>query len=50
MSELVLCGFVVCFDTQRAHGDFGGKDDLNPIHHEERRLSRGPTGRCSVAL
>jgi hypothetical protein len=44
MSELVLCGFDVCLDTQRAHGDFRGKDDLDPIHHEERRLSRGSTG------
>jgi hypothetical protein len=42
--ELVLRGFIVCLDTQRAHGDFRGKDDLGPIHHEERRLSRGSTG------
>jgi hypothetical protein len=28
MPELVLCGFVVCLDTQRADGDFRGKDDL----------------------
>jgi hypothetical protein len=43
-SELVLRGFVVCLYTQRAHGDFRGKDGLGPIHHEERRLSRGSTG------
>jgi hypothetical protein len=42
--ELVLCGFVVCLYTQRAHGDFQGKDGLGPIYHEERRLSRGSTG------
>jgi hypothetical protein len=41
--ELVLRGFVVCLDTQRAHGDFWGKDGLGPIHHEERRLSHGST-------
>jgi hypothetical protein len=43
-SELVLRGFVVCLYTQRAHGDFRGKDGLGPIHLEERRLSRGSTG------
>jgi hypothetical protein len=42
--ELVLRGFVVYLYTQRAHGEFRGKDDLDPIHHEERRLSRGSTG------
>jgi hypothetical protein len=42
--ELVLRGFIVCLDTQRAHGDFGGKDGLGPIHHEERCVSRGSTG------
>jgi hypothetical protein len=42
--ELVLRGFIVCLNTQRAHGDFRGKDSLSPIHHEERRLSRGSTG------
>jgi hypothetical protein len=42
--ELVLRDFVVCLDTQRAHGDFWGKGSLSPIHHEERRLSRGSTG------
>jgi hypothetical protein len=42
--ELVLHGFVICLNTQRAHGDFRGKDGLGPIHHEERRLSRGLTG------
>jgi hypothetical protein len=49
MSELVLHGFIICLDTQRAHGDFRGKDGLSPIHHEERRLSRGLTGRGLVA-
>jgi hypothetical protein len=44
MPELVLHGFVVCLDTQRAPGDFRGKDGLDPIHHEERRLSHGSTG------
>jgi hypothetical protein len=48
--ELVLRGFIVCLDTQRAHGDFWGKGGLSLIHHEERRISRGSTGRCSVAL
>jgi hypothetical protein len=43
-SELVLRGFVVCLYTQRAHGDIRGKDGLDPIHHEEGRLSRGLTG------
>jgi hypothetical protein len=49
MPELILHGFVICLDTQRAHGDFGGKDDLDPIHHEQRHLSRGSTGQCPVA-
>jgi hypothetical protein len=44
MSKLVLRGFVICLYMQRAHGDFRGKDGLSPIHHEERRLSRGSTG------
>jgi hypothetical protein len=47
--KLILCGFVVCLDTQRAHGDFGEKDGPDSIHHEERSLSRGSTGRCPVA-
>jgi hypothetical protein len=42
--ELILRGFVIGLDTQRAHGDFWGKDSLGPIHHEERHLSRGSTG------
>jgi hypothetical protein len=42
--ELVLRSFIICLDTQRAHGDFQGKDSFGPIHHEERRLSRGSTG------
>jgi hypothetical protein len=41
--ELVLRGFVICLDMWRAHGDFRGKDSLGPIHHEERRPSRGST-------
>jgi hypothetical protein len=41
--ELVLCGFIVCLDTQRAHGDLRGEDSLSPIHHEERCLARGST-------
>jgi hypothetical protein len=47
-SELVLRGFVICLYTQRAHDDFRGKDDLGPIHHEERCLSHGsPMARLS---
>jgi hypothetical protein len=42
--ELVLRGFIICHDTQRVHGDFWGKDGLDPIHHEERCLSGGSTG------
>jgi hypothetical protein len=42
-SELVLRGFIICLDTQRAHGDLRGEDSLSPIHHEERRLARGST-------
>jgi hypothetical protein len=42
--ELVLHGFVICLYTQRAHDNFRGKDGLDPIHHDERRLSRGSTG------
>jgi hypothetical protein len=42
-SKLVLRGFVICFDTQRAHGDFRGENGLGPIHHKESRLSRGLT-------
>jgi hypothetical protein len=42
--EMVLRGFIVCLYTQRVHGDFWGKDGLGPVHHEERRLSRGSTG------
>jgi hypothetical protein len=42
--ELVLRGFVICLDTQRAHGDLRGKDILGPIHHEERCISCGSTG------
>jgi hypothetical protein len=42
--ELVLRDFVICLDTQRAHGDFRGEDGLSPVHHEEMRLSCGSTG------
>jgi hypothetical protein len=42
--ELVLCGFVVCLDTEGAHGDLRGEDDLSPVNKKERRFSRGPTG------
>jgi hypothetical protein len=42
--ELVMRGFVVCLDTQRVHGDFRGKNNLGPKHHEKRHLSRGLTG------
>jgi hypothetical protein len=42
--ELVLRGFIICLYTQRAHGDFWGKDGLGPIHHEEMCLSCGSTG------
>jgi hypothetical protein len=42
--ELVPRDFIICLDTQRAHCDFRGKDDLSPIHHEERRLSCGSIG------
>jgi hypothetical protein len=37
-------GFVVRLDTQRVHGDLWGKEGLSPIHHEERRVTRGSTG------
>jgi hypothetical protein len=39
--ELVLRGFIVCLDTQRAHGDFGGKDGLSPIHHGDPSVALG---------
>jgi hypothetical protein len=42
--ELILRGFIVCLDTQGAHGDFLGEDGLSPVHHEERRLSSGSVG------
>jgi hypothetical protein len=42
--ELVLRGFIIGLDTQRAHGDLRGEGSLNPIHYEERRLARGSTG------
>jgi hypothetical protein len=43
-SELVLRGFIVCLDTEGAHGDLRGEDGLGPIHKEERRLSSSLTG------
>jgi hypothetical protein len=42
--ELVLHGFVICLDTERAHGDLWGEDGLCPIHQEERHLSSSLTG------
>jgi hypothetical protein len=42
--ELVLRGFIVCHDMQRAHSDLQGEDNFSPIHHEERRLARGSIG------
>jgi hypothetical protein len=42
--ELLLHGFILCLDTQRAHGDLWGEDSLSPVHHEERRLARGSIG------
>jgi hypothetical protein len=42
--ELVQRDFIICLNTQRAHGDFWGEDDLGPVHHEERCLSHGSTG------
>jgi hypothetical protein len=43
-SELVLHDFIVCLDTEGAHGDHRGEDGLSPVHQEERRLSSSPTG------
>jgi hypothetical protein len=40
---LVLRSFVVCLDTERAHGDLRGEDNLSLVHHEERCLTRGST-------
>jgi hypothetical protein len=42
-SELVLRNFVVCLDTEGAHGDFRGEDSLSPVHQKERHFSSGPT-------
>jgi hypothetical protein len=42
--ELVLGGFVVCLDTEGAHGDLRGEEGLGPVHHKERRLSSSLTG------
>jgi hypothetical protein len=42
--KLVLPGFIVCLDTEGAHGDFWGEDDLSPVHHKERRFSGGSAG------
>jgi hypothetical protein len=30
--ELVLRDFIVCLDTDGAHGDFRGDDGLGPVH------------------
>jgi hypothetical protein len=37
--ELVLHGFIVRLDMERAHGDLRGEDGLSPVHYEERRLT-----------
>jgi hypothetical protein len=42
--ELVLRGFVICLDTEGAHGDLRGEDDISPVHQEQRRLFDCPTG------
>jgi hypothetical protein len=47
--ELLLRGFIIYLDTERAHGDLRGEDCLDPVHHKERHLSRGSTGRCPIA-
>jgi hypothetical protein len=44
MPELVLHGFIICLDTEGAHGDLRGEDDLSPIHQEEGCLSSSLTG------
>jgi hypothetical protein len=44
MPELVLCGFVIRLDTERAHGDLRGEDGLSPVHDEEMRLTCGLIG------
>jgi hypothetical protein len=31
-SELVLHDFIVCLDTEGAHGDLRGEDGLSPVH------------------
>jgi hypothetical protein len=42
--KLVLRVFVVCLDTEEAHGDFRGEDGLNPVHQKERCFCGGLTG------
>jgi hypothetical protein len=42
--DLVLRNFVICLDTEGAHGDFRGEDGLSHVPQKERRLSGGPTG------
>jgi hypothetical protein len=32
--ELVLRDFVICLDTEGAHGAFWGEDGLSPVHQE----------------
>jgi hypothetical protein len=41
--ELVLCGFIVCLDTEGAQVDFQGEDGLSPVHQKERRFIGGTT-------
>jgi hypothetical protein len=44
MPELVLCGFIVCLDTEGPHVDLRGEDVLGPIQQKEMCFSSGPTG------
>jgi hypothetical protein len=39
--ELVLCGFIVCFNMGGDHGDFRGDNNFSHIHQEERHLPHG---------
>jgi hypothetical protein len=35
--ELVLRGFVICLDTEEAHGDLHGEDNLSPIPYTKKK-------------